>query len=179
MRTTTSSGSVTRLKGVNNTAQGNALGIADGPPKALKGRRTGTPRTSPGEGNVDQAGGRFAPSGLRRFGNGIPRALPWAVVSPPFRRASAMCQRWGQCGCRRGRADQQLRAGGRLAPSGLRRFGNGIPRALPWAVVSPPFRRASAMCQRWGQCGCRRGRADQQLQAGFSTTLQVGVRTKP
>ncbi len=138
--TTTSNGNVIRLKGVNNPAQGNALGIADGPPQALKGRHTGTPTAPPGEGSADQAGGCFAPSGLRRFGNGIPRALPWAVVSPPFRRASVMRQRWGN-------AVAAQTSSFRRASAMRQRRGNAVAAE---ATQTSNLRRASAPRWRWG-----------------------------
>jgi hypothetical protein len=53
---------ITRLKGGNNKAQGNALGIADGPGEALKGRHTGTQPKTSAEGRTKEARGYFAPS---------------------------------------------------------------------------------------------------------------------
>ena len=53
---------ITRLRGGNNAAQGNALGIADGPGEALKGRHTGTQMKTSAEGRTKEARGYFAPS---------------------------------------------------------------------------------------------------------------------
>jgi hypothetical protein len=48
---------ITRLKGGNNAVQGNALGIADGPGEALKGRPTGTQTKTFAEGRTKEARG--------------------------------------------------------------------------------------------------------------------------
>ena len=66
---------ITRLNGGNDAAQGNALGIADGPGEALKGRHTGTQTNTSADGRTKEGRGYFAPSGLgimrQRYSRGV------------------------------------------------------------------------------------------------------------
>ena len=73
-----------RLEGDNNTAQGNALEIADEAAQALKGRQN-RPHSS---GMMERLGARAARispfQGLGVCNAHIPRALPWALSLRPF-----------------------------------------------------------------------------------------------
>jgi potassium-transporting ATPase KdpC subunit len=77
-----------RLEGVDNTAQGHALGITATPAQALKGRHR--PHRFPVEdrGATWRLSPCLALSGLSCLLAPIPRALPWALLFPPFRRRS-------------------------------------------------------------------------------------------
>ncbi len=67
------------LKGQNNTAQGNALGIAVPDPPALKGRdNTSTTGSGGSSKHIPPLQGLFSEGGI------IPRALPWALLKLPL-----------------------------------------------------------------------------------------------
>ena len=78
-----------RLKGESNTAQGNALGIPINPAQALKGRYLEWNRNGIAWPGMDRVGMGLAPlpplQGFEWYGDGIPRAMPWALLFPPFR----------------------------------------------------------------------------------------------
>src|ERR1035438_5740650 len=59
----------------------------------MKGRHTGTQKTTCGEGTINAASSISPLQGLEQGTHAILRALPWAGISPPFRRVR-LALRW-------------------------------------------------------------------------------------